>query len=184
MHGRWLLLLFLFTLHRADRRWRQQPAVDDLLAFYWENPLGRSRAGCCWSTTRRCSTSCRCTSCSWLEPALLLVHGVRHGWALILIAQHLALGGRAVRHRQCGLRGPARALRKSQLPPRADRQLFARGLAVPVGAWPLDGRDQGRYRARRTWQRRAASRMDGAVAAAVALTGYRLAARCRPGAFR
>ncbi len=81
-----LLLAFLFTIIALLGSWRQQPAVNDLLAFYWENPLRAFASGLLLVYNPPLLDILPMYILFMALSPLLLVHGVRHGWAPILIA--------------------------------------------------------------------------------------------------
>ena len=81
-----VLLAFLFTVIALVGSWRQQPAVNNLLAFYWENPLRAFASGLLLVYNPPLLDILPMYILFMALSPLLLVHGVRHGWAPILIA--------------------------------------------------------------------------------------------------
>ena len=84
----------------------------------------RWSADCCSRTTRRCSTSCRCTCCScWLSPLRAGAMRSRRGWGALLTLERRALAVRAIRGRPARLRIGRRARRAGRCPTRNRRVL-------------------------------------------------------------
>ena len=79
-----VLLAFLFTVIALLGSWRQQPAVTNLLEFYWEHPLRAFASGLLLIHNPPLLDILPMYILFMLLSPVLLVHGVRHGWALVL----------------------------------------------------------------------------------------------------
>jgi len=79
-----VLLAFLFIVIALLGSWRQQPAVMNLLAFYWEHPLRAFASGLLLIYNPPLLDILPMYILFMMLSPLLLVHGVRHGWAAIL----------------------------------------------------------------------------------------------------
>jgi hypothetical protein len=84
-----VLLAFLFSVVALLGSWRQQPAVNDLLGFYWENPLRAFASGLLLIYNPPLLDILPMYILFMACSPLLLVHGVRQGWVPILAASIL-----------------------------------------------------------------------------------------------